>query len=215
MAGSSPLDPAHLAFLREHLPPEPPALADLRRRARDAGIPDIAITWEQGCFLQVLLRAAGARRVVEVGTLGGYSAIAMAMALPDDGRVDTIELDPERAAFAEAAVAEGPAAGRVVVHRGAGKEVLPRFADSSTDAALLDADKENYPAYLEECLRIVRPGGLVFADNAFAFGRLFDGAPNDPSVAAIRRFDDLVPTVTGLQALIVPLGDGLWVGVRR
>ncbi len=210
------LDPAHLDYLRAHAPVEDPFLRQLRIEAREAGLPAIQIAWEQAFFLQILLRAAGARRVIEVGTLGGYSAIAMAMALPEEnGRVDSIEIDPARAAFAADQVARSAARDRVRIHRGAALEILPGFADASADAAFLDADKANYPAYLREALRIVRTGGLILADNAFAFGQLFAERPTEAGVEEVRAFNDLVPDVVGLRAMILPLGDGMWCGIKE
>ncbi len=100
------------------------------------------------------------------------------------------------------------------VHRGTGEAVLATFADRSADAAFLDADKRNYPLYLRESLRIVRPGGLILVDNAFAFGELLAENPSDPEVQSIRDFNDLMARQEGLQSVIVPLGDGVWVGVK-
>ena len=94
-------------------------------------------------------------------------------------------------------------------------DVLPKFAADSADAAFLDADKGSYPLYLTECLRIVRPGGLIMVDNAFAFGQLFDTTPTDREVTAVRQFNELMHRESQLQSVIVPIGDGLWVGVRR
>ena len=118
------------------------------------------------------------------------------------------------AEFAEAWVSRSQVAGQVEVLRGAGKEVLATFAADSADAAFLDADKANYPDYLEECLRIVRPGGLIMADNAFAFGHILEGDHPSESVQAIQRFNEIVAKDDRLQAVLVPLGDGLWVANR-
>ncbi len=189
-------------------------LQRLKEAAVAEGIPAIAIAPEQGSFLQILLRAIGAREVVEVGTLAGYSAVWMARALPAGGRLRTIEFEPRHADFAERWIGESDVADRVEVHRGAGMDVLPTFADASADAAFLDADKRSYPDYVRECLRVVRPGGLILVDNAFAFGQLFDERPTDREAQAVREFNDFLPTVEGLQSVIVPLGDGVWVGVR-
>jgi predicted O-methyltransferase YrrM len=170
----------------------------------------------QASLMQILLRAAGARTVVEVGTLAGYSAIAMARALPPDGHVHTIELEPAHADFAERWVARSDVAGRVTVHRGPGAEVLPRLPllPGAADAIFLDADKGGYPVYLEHGLRLVRPGGLILVDNAFAFGQLFDVAPTDREVGAVRAFNETMAAEARVQSVIVPIGDGLWVGVR-
>jgi caffeoyl-CoA O-methyltransferase len=190
-------------------------LKDLKARAREASIPAIWISPEQASFMSILLRVAGAREVIEVGTLGGYSAIAMARALPADGRVRTIELSDMHADFAEDAVENSDVAGRVEVHRGAGADVLPMFADDSADAAFIDADKEGYVTYVTECLRIVRPGGLIMVDNAFAFGELLDSSSTDASVLAVRAFNEHMAALEEVDAIIVPIGDGVWVGVRR
>ena len=205
----------HFEYVAAHTRGDDPFLSGLKTAAREAGIPPIWVSSEQASFMQILLKLARAREVVEVGTLAGYSAIVMARALPPDGRVRTIELEPKHADFAERWVAKSDVAGRVVVHRGAGMDVLPGFAAAGADACFLDADKASYPRYLAECMRIVRPGGLVMADNAFAFGELFGETTSDRETPAIRAFNDHVPTVSGLHAVIVPVGDGLWVGVRE
>jgi caffeoyl-CoA O-methyltransferase len=205
----------HFAYLAARTADEGEHLRRLKQAAREAGIPAIWVAPEQASFMQVLLGVAGARRVVEVGTLAGYSAIAMARALPPDGHVDTIELEARHADFAEAWVASSDVAGRVTVHRGAGLDVLPRLRDGAYDAAFLDADKGNYPGYLEHALRLLRPGGLVMVDNAFAFGQLFHERPTDREVGAVRSFNDHMAREARVQAVIVPLGDGLWVGCKR
>jgi len=206
---------AHFDYVREHAAPEDRLLAELKSAARAAKIPEIWIAPEQAVFLQILLRAAKCREVVEVGTLAGYSAIAMARALPEGGRVRTIELSERHAEFARRWIARSDVASRIEVHVGAGADVLPRFEANSADAMFLDADKSSYPLYLEHALRIVRPGGLILADNAFAFGQLLDARPTDRDVPAVRAFNDLIARTKGLDAVIVPLGDGLWVGVKR
>ena len=205
----------HVKYLAERTIGEDDFLRELRREAQAAGIPPIAISPEQGSFMQILLKLAGAREVVEVGTLAGYSAIWMARALPEGGRVRTIELMAKHADFAERLIARSNVAGRVQVLRGGGREVLPTLATYSADAAFLDADKAGYPAYLVESLRIVRRGGLILVDNAFAFGELFAEKPEDREVEAVRRFNDVMARTAGLHGIIVPVGDGLWVAVKE
>src|SRR5262245_7822397 len=139
----------HFRYLAERTAPEDPFLKELKQAATAAGIPSIWIAPEQASFMQILLRAARAHEVVEVGTLAGYSAIAMARALPAGGRVRTIELETKHADFAERWIAKSDVAGKVQVHRGAGMAVLPHFAAASADAAFLDADKPSYPGYLK------------------------------------------------------------------
>jgi predicted O-methyltransferase YrrM len=129
--------------------------------------------------------------------------------------VVTIEIDEHFADFAEQWIARSDVGAKVEVVRGAALEVLPRFADQSADAAFLDADKASYPEYLTHCLRIVRPGGLIMVDNALAFGQLLDDDPTGLDVPAVRAFNEIMTKTRGLQSVLVPLGDGLWVGVKK
>jgi caffeoyl-CoA O-methyltransferase len=205
----------YFRYIAEHTAREDRFLADLKASATRAGIPSIWIAPEQASFMQIVLRLARAREVIEVGTLAGYSAIAMARALPADGRVRTIEIERKHADFAKDWIARSDVAGRVEVLVGPGAEVLRTFADGSADAAFLDADKSSYPVYLEESLRILKPGGLVMVDNAFAFGQLLDEHPKDREVGAVRAFNEVMASERRLQSVIVPIGDGLWVGVKR
>ena len=203
----------HFEYLAARTLREDAFLVDLKAAANEAGIPPINISPEQAAFMAILLRLHRAREVVEVGTLAGYSAIAMARALPADGRVRTIELNDAYADFAHEWIARSDVADRIELIRGAGADVLPTMNDGSTDACFLDADKKSYPGYLDASLRILRPGGLVMVDNAFAFGQLFDDAPTDPEATAVCAFNDYMARRDGVTSVIVPLGDGLWVGV--
>lgn len=205
----------HVDYIAAHTTPEDDFLCHLKEAARHEGIPEIWICPEQAAFMQILLRTARAKEVVEVGTLAGYSAIVMARALPAGGRVRTIELSEKHAAFARQWAAKSDAAAKIEVIQGAGADVLATFAANSADAAFLDADKAGYPRYLEECLRIVRQGGLIMADNAFAFGQLFDENPTDREAPAVKHFNEIMAKESRLQSVIVPMGDGLWVGVKR
>lgn len=214
-SSSTAVTQAHFDYIRAHTDPEDPFLAELKRAALEAGLPPIWIAEEEARLLQVLLRAAGAREVLEVGTLAGYSAIVMARALPAGGRVRTIELSPKNAAFAREWIARSDVATCVEVLEGRGAEHLARIADRSIDAIFIDADKAGYAQYLEEALRIVRPRGLVLVDNAFAFGQILDAAPTDSDVPHVREFNELMARCTRLERVIVPVGDGLWVGVVR
>ena len=215
MESSTRVTDEHFRYIASRTTPEDAFLSDLKKAAAAEGIPSIWIAPEQASFMQILLRAAGARQVVEVGTLAGYSAIAMARALPQDGKVRTIEIEPRHADFARRWVARSDVAGKVEVLLGGGMDVLPGLAADSADAAFLDADKSSYALYLAEALRIVRRGGLIMVDNAFAFGQLLDPAATDREVPAVRAFNELMAKTAALQSVIVPIGDGLWVGVRR
>jgi predicted O-methyltransferase YrrM len=212
---STEVSAALFDYVRAHTEPEDPFLAELKTAARAAGIPPIWIAHEQARLMYVLLKAAGAKQVVEVGTLAGLSAIVMARALGPGGRVRTIELSPVHAQFAREWIARSDVAGAIEVLVGSGAEHLPTFADGSCDAMFVDADKVGYPLYLEHALRIVRRGGLVLIDNAFAFGQLLDTRPSDSDVPHVRAFNELMSHCDRLDKVIAPVGDGLWVGVLR
>jgi predicted O-methyltransferase YrrM len=209
---STPVTANHFRYLAERTTREDDFLRKLKAAARAENIPPIWISPEQGSFMQILLKAARVREVIEVGTLAGYSAIWMARALPAGGHVRTIEISSQHADFAERWISKSDVAGRIQVHRGRGEEILPQFATDSADAAFIDADKSGYPLFLRESLRIVRRGGLILADNAFGFGRLFD--MDDPGVAAMRAFNDIMAKEAAHQSIIVPVGDGLWFGLK-
>ncbi len=193
---------------------EDDALRRARLRADEAGMPTIQLPPSTARAVQVLLRAVGARRVVEVGTLAGYSAIWMARALPDDGRLVTIEVDPGHAAVAQRSLTDAGVDDRVRIHRGDAADVLGGLGPAGTfDAVFLDADKERYSVYLEEAARLLRRGGLLLADNALWSGRVLD--PGSDAIAdALNRFNEAVSSDPRFEATILPVGDGLMVGVR-
>ncbi len=205
----------HFAYVAQHTRGDDEFLRQLKVTATAAGIASIWIAPEQASFLQILLKLRGARDVVEVGTLAGYSAISMARALGPQGKVKTLERDPEHVAFARQWIAKSDVAGRIEVLEGDARAVLATLPTASADACFIDADKDGYPVYLDECVRILRPRGLMLVDNAFAFGQLLAAKPTDPDVPAIRRFNDVLAARRDLHAIIVPLGDGCWVGVKE
>ncbi len=209
---STPVTAKHFRYVAERTIPEDGFLRELKAEARAEGIPPIWISPEQGSFMHILLKAVRAKEVIEIGTLAGYSSIWMARALQPGGHVRTVEVSPAHADFAERWIAKSNVARRIKVHCGRGEDILHKFARNSADAAFIDADKESYPSLLKESLRIVRRGGLILADNAFGFGRLFDGS--DPGVAAMRAFNDIMARESALQSIIVPIGDGLWIGLK-
>ncbi len=203
-----------LRYLSEHTTPEDDYLRTLKREALADGLKPIWIAPEQGSLLQILLRLAGAREVIEVGTLAGYSAIWMARALPEGGRVHTIEVSGRHADFAEKWIASSDVASRIKVYRGAAKDLLPKFKNGSVDAVFLDADRTSYEHYLGHAMRLVRTGGLIMADNAFVHGKLLVDTSRDLDSRAMSDFNERVAHEPSLLSIIVPLGDGLWVAVK-
>jgi caffeoyl-CoA O-methyltransferase len=175
------------------------------------GMPAIQVGADEGRLLHLLLKLAGAKRVVEVGTLAGYSAIHMARALPGDGHLWSIEYEPRHAEAARANLAAAGLADRVTVLVGAGKDVLPTLVDRGPfDAVFIDADKESYDFYGAWALANLRPGGLVLGDNAYLFGKLLEDTARG---RAMRTFHEQV--AAGCDSVCAPTPDGLVIGIKR
>jgi len=174
-------------------------------------MPAIQVGPSDGKLLYLLLRLIGARKVVEVGTLAGYSAIVMARALPADGRLWTIEAEDKHAKIARANVAAAGLADRVTVVDGTGQAALPTLVGHGPfDAVFIDADKEGYEHYGAWAIDNLRPGGLVLGDNAYLFGRLMS---DSPAAVAMRAFHQRV--ANACDSVCVPTPDGLVVGIKR
>ena len=209
---STPVDERLFAYLATKTIPEDDYLAGLRIAAAKAGLPEIHIAPEQAAYLQLQLQAMNAMNVVEVGTLGGYSAIAMARGMPAAGRVITHEIDPKHAEFAREWIANSDQDGKVEVRVGDAAETLAELTDGEVDAIFLDADKTGYVTYLEHSLRLLRPGGVLMADNVLAGGRIADGTGE--TEVALRAFLDAADATSTMQSVVVPLGDGIFFGVK-
>jgi predicted O-methyltransferase YrrM len=195
--------------------PEDEILATLREEADRTGLPPIAISADEGRLLQVLLTGIGARSVLEVGTLGGYSAIWMARALPPDGSLLSLEIEAAHAEFARRHVARAGLGDRVEIRIGRALDVLPSLDGQRFDAMFIDADKEPLVTYFEWALRLVRPGGLVIADNALWGGRVLDPENDDEKTRAVREFNRRLATDPRVLGIVVPTHDGVAIGVVR
>jgi caffeoyl-CoA O-methyltransferase len=179
---------------------------------KSAGIPAIMVGPSEGKLLGLLLRMIGARKVVEVGTLAGYSTIHMARALPPGGRVWTIEFEPKHAALARENFVVAGVADRITVLEGAALDLLPTIeSEGPFDAVFIDADKANYDRYGRWAAEHVRTGGLLLGDNALFFGKLTN--ENDPSAAAMRRFHE--EAARAFDTVCIPTPDGLLLGLKR
>ena len=178
------------------------ALEDTRR----GGLPEINISASEGKLLQLLVEISGARRILEVGTLGGYSSIYLARALPEDGTLLSLELREQNAEIARRNVERAGLAGKVEVRVGDARESLAALVESGEgpfDMVFIDADKENYPEYLDWSLKLSRPGTLILADNAIRDGAVLD--PNDSSSRAMREFNEKLAKQPRLSAVLLPL----------
>jgi predicted O-methyltransferase YrrM len=182
-------------------------------RASDAAanaMPAIQLGASEAKAVALLLKLAGARKVVEVGTLAGYSALIMARALPEDGHVWTIEFDAKHARVARENLAAAGLAAKVTVLEGAGLDILPTLDSKGPfDAVFIDADKGNYDGYGRWAAKNVRRGGLLIGDNAFLFGRLLE---DSGEAAAMRRFHE--EARARFDTVCLPTLDGMLLGVR-
>jgi len=204
-------------YVRALFAPEDETLEEMRYEIARKGFPEIYISAEQGRLLQVLLAAVDARDVLEIGTLGGYSAIWMARALPPDGRLVTLELREERAALARDFVARAGLDEVVQVRVGDALELLNELdeEDARFDVVFIDADKERYGEYLDWALALVRSGGLILADNAFQHGRVLDEESESEAVRAVQAFNERLARDPRLVSTVLPVRDGLTVSVVR
>ncbi|HEU0033665.1 MAG TPA: O-methyltransferase [Kofleriaceae bacterium] len=175
------------------------------------GIPAIQVGPSEGKLLELLLRLVEAKKVVEVGTLVGYSAIHMARALAPGGRLWTVEYDPKHAEVARGNLEAAGVLDRVSIQIGAGRDVLPTLAaEAPFDAVFIDADKESYDFYGTWALQYLRRGGLVIGDNAYLFGELMDDSDRG---RAMRAFHELI--ARACDSVCIPTPDGLVVGIKR
>jgi predicted O-methyltransferase YrrM len=188
-------------------------LAALREAADREGLPPIAISAVTGRLLQILLSAIRAEHVLEVGTLGGYSAIWIARALPAGGTLLSIELDAKHAEFAARYVRRAGLDGMVDIRVGRALDVLASLDGEQFDAIFLDADKEPLPTYFDWGLRLVRRGGLIIADNALWGGRVVDDRVDDEATRGVRELNRRMATDPRVAGILVPTHDGVAVGV--
>ena len=183
-----------------------PALENALRRSREAGLPEINVSATEGKLLRMLAEMVGARRILEIGTLGGYSAIHLARALPENGALISLELDERHAAVARENVAGAGLESKVEVRVGDARELLAgidEIGEGPFDVVFIDADKGGYPEYLEWAIRLSRPGSLILGDNAIRGGSVLDAG--DESSRAIREFNEKLARDERLSALVLPL----------
>ena len=183
------------------LPPDS-VLEGALQASADAGLPAIAVAPNQGKFLQLLAVVQGARRILEIGTLGGYSTLWLARALPAGGRLITLEFEPHHAEVARRNFIRAGLAEVVELRVGPALDSLGQMVSEGCapfDFIFIDADKDNYPGYFEWALKLSRPGTIIIADNVIRNGAVIDPANPDPRVQGVRRFNELLsaePRVT-------------------
>ena len=208
---TSDLDPAVYDYLMRVGLREPPALARLRDDTAGMSEASMQVAPEEGMFLGMMVQLVGAERVLEIGTFTGYSSTAMALALPPGGRIVCCDISEEYTARARQAWAEAGVEERVELRIGPALETLAELEaeGASFGLAFIDADKQNYLAYYESCLRLMRPGGLVCIDNVLWSGRVADERDQDASTVAIRQLNAAIATDERVDVVMLPIADGL------
>lgn len=189
--------------------PEDDALKAALEAGRDANMPAIQISPLQGRLLQVLAAACGARKILEIGALAGYSSIWLARALPADGRLISLEVSEKHAQVARASLARAGLDDRAEVRVGSAAETLPSLmADAPFDLIFIDADKPGYPTYLDWALKLARPGSIIVADNCIRGGRpLRASASDDADIQALGEYDRRVASDPRLRSVAFPMDD--------
>ncbi|MCH8347688.1 MAG: class I SAM-dependent methyltransferase [Proteobacteria bacterium] len=220
MGSSLQFDAKLLEYVTKHTPPEPELFRRLREETEALGpISEMQISWIQGNLMQLLARLIRATRYLEIGVFTGYSTLAMATALPDDGRITALDIDENWTAMGKRYWREAGVDGKIDLILGdactALEEMVNKAALPPFDMAFIDADKPNMPRYFDYALRLLRPGGLVIVDNVLWSGAVIDPAAGDENTAAIRAFNEAVMKDQRAYLSMIPVGDGLMLACKK
>ncbi|HEX3436116.1 MAG TPA: O-methyltransferase [Pseudacidobacterium sp.] len=192
-------------YIDSLLTPSDPALDAAIEAIVDAGMPTISVTPSQGKLLHLLARSHGAKKILEIGTLGGYSTIWMARALPKNGLLVTLEADDKHARVAAANIARAGLSEIVDLRKGKALNALPKLADEGIgpfDLIFIDADKRNNPRYFEWALKLSRPGSLIIVDNVVRDGEILDAKSADPDIQGTRKMLEMMAS----EPRVIPTG---------
>ena len=207
------IDIAVEQFARDHTEPETDLYVRLREETyRVMNWPEMQVDVIEGRFLKMLVRLAGAQTVLELGMFTGYSALMMAEGLPDDGRLITCEIDPKAEAIARRYFAESPNGHKISIRMGSALNTIKTLT-GPLDFVFIDADKPNYSSYYEACLPLLKPGGLIVADNVLWSGKVID--PQDDDTRAIVAFNDLVRSDPRVENVCLTVRDGMMLARKR
>lgn len=190
-------------YIKEKMVPADEVLTVALRNATDAALPVIAVSPTQGKQLHLIAKMCRARNILEIGTLGGYSTIWLARALPQGGRVITLEIDPKHADVARTNFALAGLANVIELRLGSALETLPKLAAEGCgpfDLIFIDADKTNIPGYFEWSLKMSQPGTVIIVDNIIRDGAVIEADHKDPNIQGVRRFNDMLSTETRVSA---------------
>jgi predicted O-methyltransferase YrrM len=193
-------------YFSERLLPSDPILESALDASEKAGLPAISVSPNQGKLLQMLAQLVGARSILEIGTLGGYSTIWLARGLRAGGQLITLEIDSKHAAVAQLNLARAGLQDVVEVRVGNALEIVPQLSAERRgpfDLVFIDADKQNIPTYFEWALKLSRPGTLIVVDNVVRSGAVVDADSTDPSVQGVRRFVELLGAESGARGTVI------------
>ena len=206
-------------YLCDHSLREDPILKDLRDHTYDMEERAMQIAPEQGQFMQMLVKLIGAKNTIEVGVFTGYSSLAIALALPEDGRIVACDVNPQYTSVAEKFWVSAGVREKIDLKIGPAKDTLLELINADLtgtfDFAFIDADKINYDHYYELCLQLIRPGGLITVDNVLWGGAVSDDTINDVDTNSIRALNDKLHQDERIDLSLVPVGDGLTLAMKR
>ena len=212
------LDVRLYSYLQEHSLRELPVQKELREATAGMKHAGMQISPEQGQFMQLLARMVNARRAIEVGVFTGYSSLAVALALPDDGKLVACDVSEEWTATARRFWDKAGVAKRIELRLQPAQLTLDELIDAGEsgtfDFAFIDADKGRYMAYYERCLTLLRKGGLIVVDNTLWSGAVADASKDDEDTRAIRAFNDAVHRDTRVAVSMLPIGDGVTLALK-
>jgi len=207
-------DPQIAEYVENLFSPSDKILEEIALRSIEQGLPEIRISSIDGTHLEVIVRAIGAKKAVEIGTLGGYSGTCICRGMGADGRLYTMEINELNAQVAKESFIKAGFEKNIEIHLGPALLNLPRINKFGPfDLVFIDADKENYPHYLRWAAEHLRIGGVVLADNTFAFGEIYKES-DKPTVTALRAFNKECATGGRFKSTIIPTGEGLTFAVR-
>lgn len=206
-------------YLLEHNLDEHPVQSQLREHTATLASASLQIAAEQAAFMRLLVKLLGARKTLEIGVFTGYSALTVALELPEDGRIIACDINEEWASVAEEFWRRAGVDGKIDLRIAPAIETLDQLIrdgeNGTFDFAFIDADKASYPDYYERCLTLLRPGGLVAIDNTLWAGKLVDPALNDPDTQAIRRINREVHRDPRVVSALVNIGDGMLLALKQ
>ncbi len=207
------------AYMIEHSVREPDVLKRLRTVTQVMPDANMQIGPEQGQFMALLARLIGARRCIEVGVFTGYSSLALALALPDDGRIIACDINDKWTSIARQFWREAGVENKIELKLQPASQTLQELLEANGedkyDYAFIDADKTGYADYYERLLKLMRPGGLILADNTLWSGRVADADDKDEDTVALRAFNSRLLNDTRVDISLVPIGDGLTLARKR